>query len=147
MGFSLTGTHVIFFVTSVVIAGTVSAAFMAVIMNTTISLSDRGDRMQEQLDTEFKIINDNENIPNEDNHFQFYLKNIGRNNIITTNVTYQLFVDGDLISMTNYYFSNDSFYPGDVVTIYIANTEISSGDHILKIVGPLALSDEFMFTI
>ena len=147
MGFSLTGTHVIFFVTSVIIAGTVSAAFMAVIMNTTISLSDRGDRMQEQLDTEFKIINDNENIPNEDNHFLFYLKNIGRNNIITTNVTYQLFVDGDLISMKNYYFSNDSFYPGDVVTIYIANTEISSGDHILKIVGPLALSDEFMFTI
>lgn len=147
MGFSLTGTHVIFFVSSVIIAGTVSAVFMAVIMNTTISLSDRGDRMQEQLDTEFKIINDNENIPNEDNYYLFYLKNIGRNNLITTNVTYQLFVDGDLISMKNYYFSNDSFYPGDVVTIYIANAEISSGDHILKIVGPLALSDEFMFTI
>ena len=147
MGFSLTGTHVIFFVSSVVIAGTVSAAFMAVIMNTSTSLSDRGDRIQEQLDTEFKIINDNENIPNVNNYYRFYLKNIGRNNLITTNETYQLFVDGDIISIENYYFSNDSLYPGDVVTIYVANTEISSGEHTLRIVGPLAIDDEFEFTI
>jgi flagellar protein FlaG len=147
MGFSLTGTHVIYFVASVTIAGAVSGVFMSVTMNINTSLSDRGNRIQEQLDTEFKIINDNENIPNLNNYYHFYLKNIGGNNLITTNETIHLFVDGDIISRGNYYFSNDSILPGNINTIFIADIEISPGDHTLKAVGPQAIEDKFTFTI
>ena len=58
MGFSLTGTHIVFFITSVIIASAVSGVFIAVTTNITNSYSERGDRVQEQLDTDFQIIND-----------------------------------------------------------------------------------------
>ena len=147
MGFSLTGTHVIFFIASVIVAGTVSGVFIAVTTNVSTSLSERADRVQEQLDTEFKIINDPDNIPTSVNDYLFYLKNIGGKRLTTTNETFQLFVDGDIIFTANYNFSDDSIQPGEVATIYVANSEISSGDHTLRIVGPRAIEDEFTFTI
>ena len=147
MGFSLTGSQVIFFVVSVIVAGAVSGVFMAVSLDINDSLSERGDRVQEQLDTEFKIINDNENIPNLNGKYRFYLKNVGKGNLIVTNETFQLFVDGDLISTESYNFSDETVWPGDVTIIYVLNTEISEGDHNLRLVGPQAVEDEFEFKI
>ena len=147
MGFSLTGSQVIFFVVSVIVAGAVSGAFMAVSLDINDSLSERGDRVQEQLDTDFKIINDNENIPNVNGRYRFYLKNVGKGSLIATNETIQLFVDGDLISTENYNFSDESVWPGDITTIYVLNTEILGGDHNLRLVGPQAVEDEFEFKI
>jgi len=147
MGFSLTGTHVIFFIAAVIVASAVSGVFIAVTMNVSTSLSERGDRIQEQLDTDFKIINDNENVPNVSGHYRFYLKNIGGKKLITTNETFQLFIDGDIILTANYNFSDTSIKTGEVTTIYVDNSEISSGDHTLRVVGPQAIEDEFTFTI
>ncbi len=147
MGFSLTGTHVIFFVASVIVAGTVSGIFMAATNNISTSLSDRGDRIQEQLDTEFTIINDPQNIPNISGYYRFYLKNIGRNTLQTTNQTVHLFIDGDIIDIAKYNFSDDTIFPNEVTTIYIANTEIITGDHTLRVVGPQAIDDEFVFSL
>jgi flagellar protein FlaG len=147
VGFSLTGAHVIFFVASTIVAGAVSGVFMAVTMNINSGLSEKGNRLQEQLDTEFKIINDNDNIPNINNRYHFYLKNIGNRKIITTNETLQLFVDGDIISKLSYNFSDDYVSPEDIIIIYVDDSEISAGDHTLKVVGPLAIDDEFTFTI
>ncbi|MBN2066574.1 MAG: flagellar protein G [Candidatus Thermoplasmatota archaeon] len=147
MGFSLTGTHVIFFIASVIVAVTVSGIFMAATNNISTSLSDRGGRIQEQLDTEFTIINDPQNIPNISGYYRFYLKNVGRNTLQTTNQTFQLFIDGDIIAITNYNFSDETISPGEVTIIYIANTEASAGDHTLRVVGPQAIDDEFVFSL
>jgi flagellar protein FlaG len=147
LGFSLTGTHVIFFIASVIAAGAVSGVFLTVITDVSNSFSDRGDRVQEQLDTEFEIINDNDNIPSANGYYTFYLKNIGGKKLITTNDTFQVFIDGDLIAKANYYFSADSVLIGDIVTMYIITTEISTGDRIMRVVGPQAIEDEFTFTI
>ena len=147
MGFSLTGTHVIFFVAAVIAAGAVSGVFLAVVNDVSNSLSERGDRVQEQLDTEFEIINDPDNIPTGVSDYLFYLKNIGGKKLITTNTTFQVFVDGDMVAITNYNFSDDSIQIGDVATLYIAQSEISAGDRTLRVVGPLAIEDEFTFTI
>ncbi len=147
MGVSVSGTHVIFFIVSMIIAGSVSGVFIAVITNVSTSLSERGDRVQEQLDTDFKIINDNENIPDVNGYYRFYLKNIGGKKIITTNETFQIFVDGDIISTTKYNLSVNNIKIGEVATIYVLNSEISSGDHTLRVVGPQAIEDEFAFTI
>ena len=147
MGFSLTGAHVIFFVAAVIAAGSVSGVFIAITMNVSTSLSDRGGRIQEQLDTDFKIINDPENIPASGSDYVFYLKNIGGKKLSTTNETFQLFVDGEIIATANYNFSNESIQPSKYTKIYVAQSAISSGDHTLRVVGPLAVEDEFTFTI
>lgn len=149
MGFSITGTHVIFFVASVLVAGTVSGVFIAITTNISSSLAQQGDRIQEQLDTEFCIINDPENIPlsGDNNYRLFYLKNVGGKKLVTTNETFHLFIDGDIISKGDYNFSENTIQPADLTTIYVTQTLISSGAHVLRIVGPQAVEDEFVFEI
>lgn len=149
MGFSLSGAHVIFFIGAVVVAGTVSGIFIAITMNVSTSLSERGDRLQEQLDTEFKIINDPDNIPlsGDSNYRIFYLKNIGISNIPTSNITFQLFIDGEIVSQANYNFTDTNIRPGEYTSIYVLQSLISAGDHTIRVIGPLAIHDEFTFEI
>lgn len=147
MGFSLTGTQVIFFIASVIIASAVSGIFYAVINDVSNSFSERGERLKEQLDIEFKIINDPNNISSSGSYYLFYLKNIGGREITTTNETFNLFIDGEIVITDNYYFSENSTEPEKVCTIYVVSTELSSGYHTLRIVGPQAVEDEFNFTI
>jgi len=147
MGFSLTGTHVIYFIASVIIAGVVSGVLIAATSDISSSLSLLGDDIQDELDYEFAIINDPNNIPNVSGNFRFYLKNIGRKELPTTTSIFNLFIDGDLIATTNYSFEDTSIQVGEVTTIYIINSEISSGNHILRVVGPLDIDKEFAFKI
>ncbi|MCX6670891.1 MAG: flagellar protein G [Euryarchaeota archaeon] len=144
MGFSLTGTHVIFFVAAVIVAGMVSGVFIAVTMNVTTSLSNRGDRVTEQLNTDFDIINDPNIIPMTGSYYSFYLKNIGGMRLTTTNQTFQVFIDGELIGIPQYYFENTSIPIEGITTLYV-NTTLVSGDHTLRIVGPQAVDKEFAF--
>jgi flagellar protein FlaG len=144
MGFSLTGTHVIFFIAAVIVAGMVSGVFIAVTMNVTTSLSDRGDRVKEQLDTDFAIINDPNTIPINGAYYIFYLKNIGGAKLTTTNQTFQVFIDGELIAIEHYYFGNTSI-PADAVTNLYVNTTLTLGDHTLRVVGPQAVDKDFTF--
>jgi flagellar protein FlaG len=144
MGFSLTGTHVIFFIASIIAAGMVSGVFIAVTMNLTTSLSDRGDRVQEQLSTDFTIINDPNTIPLSGAYYIFYMKNIGGVKLATTNQTFQVFLDGELIAVANYYFSDTSISIGEVTNLYV-NATIAVGDHTLRVVGPQAVEDTFTF--
>lgn len=146
MGFSLTGTHVIFFIASVIVAGTVSGVFIAVTMNVTTGLSEKGDRVKQQLDTDFAIINDPETIPKTGNYYIFYLKNIGGAKLATSNETFHAFIDGDIIAQTKYYFSTTSLSIDGVTNLYI-NRTLALGDHTLRVVGPQAIEDEFIFTI
>ena len=147
MGFSLTGTHVVFFIASVIVASAVSGVFVAVTNDVTTSFSDRGGRVEEQLNTEFKIINDPKNIPASGNFYQFYLKNIGGKEIATSNETFNIFIDGEIIVTANYTFSDNSVQPDKITTMSIDNGDIYTGDHTLRIVGPQAVEDEFIFTI
>jgi len=147
MGFSLTGTQVIFFVASVIIASAVSGVFIVVINDVSNSLSERGERVQDQLDYEFAIINDPNNIPSEGSNYLFYLKNIGGKKISTTNSTFTIFIDGELVAVANYNFSDNSINPDEVTTMYIVTSEIDAGDSTLRVVGPRDIDDEFTFTI
>jgi flagellar protein FlaG len=147
MGFSLTGAHVIFFVAAAIVASAVSGVFIAITMNVSTSLTERGDRIQEQFDTDFKIINDPANIPTSGTNYIFYLKNIGGKKLSTTNETIQLFIDGDIIVPANYNFSDVYIQPSKYTKLYVAQATISTGDHTLRVVGPLAVDDEFNFTI
>ena len=147
MGFSLTGTHVIYFIASVIIAGIVSGIFIAVTSDISSSLNILGEDVQDKLDYDFAIINDPDNIPNVSGNFRFYLKNIGRKELPTTTSIFNLFIDGELITTSNYSFEDNSIQIGEVTTIYIVNSEISPGNHNLRVVGPQDIDDEFAFEI
>jgi flagellar protein FlaG len=99
------------------------------------------------LDTEFKIISDPDNIPTSGSNYVFYLKNIGGSELSTTNTTFNAFIDGEIVVVANYNFSDTSIKAEEVTTLYIAGSEISAGDHTLRVVGPQAIEDEFTFTI
>lgn len=147
MGFSLTSTQVIFFIASVIVAGAVSGVFIAVTQDITNSFSERGERVKEQLDIEFTIINDPNNIPSSGGNYLFYIKNIGAVKIPTTNETFNLFVDGEFVVIADYNFADTSLQNEQVTTLYIATSAISAGDHALRVVGPHAISAEFAFKI
>jgi archaeal flagellar protein FlaG len=147
MGFSVTGSHVVIFIASVIAAGAVSGVFMAVTYGINSSLSERGARVQELLDTEFVIINDPENIPSTASDYIFYLQNIGAKQLVTTTDTFTLFIDGEITTTNNFNFSDDKIKQGEISNLYIDNSMIATGDHILRVVGPQAVDDEFIFTI
>ena len=147
MGLSLSGTHVILFIISVILASTVSGVLVAVTTDVSTSLSERGDRLQNQLDTDFEIINDPYHIPTSGSDYLFYLKNTGDIRIITTNETFQILVDGIIISEVKYNFSKEYIYPGDVVMMYVDNSEILLGDHTMRIIDLQGNEDEFTFNL
>lgn len=146
MGFSVTGSHVVIFIASVIAAGAVSGVFMAVTFGINSSFSERGDRIQELLDTDFIIINDPENIPTSAGDHLFYLQNIGSNQLATSNETFTMFIDGEFIALSNFNFSVTKIKQGEISTMYVDSSVISSGDHTLRIVGPQGVEDEFIFT-
>jgi flagellar protein FlaG len=147
MGFSLTGSHIVFFIAAVSIAGIVSGVFVGIITDITGSFSDKGERLTGEIDTDFLIINDPEYIPDTGGNYVFYLKNIGDERILTDNETFQLFVDGDLIPNTNYSLSPDHIFYSEVAEIRVDNATISTGSHQLRVVGPYGLADIFQFTV
>jgi archaellum component FlaG (FlaF/FlaG flagellin family) len=147
MGFDLTATTVIFFIASVIVASAVSGVFISVSNKIDKSLSEKLDNMKEQIDTEFMIINDNEEIPIETGYYLFYLKNIGDNDLFTTNETFQILIDGIILSKTSYYFSAEYIQPGEIATINVDTGVIPPGDHNLIVVGAVGIKKEFIFKI
>ena len=149
MGFTLTSVSVMYFIVIVIISSIVSGIIVTVATDTDTSMCEREERIQNELDIDFIIINDPFHIPLSDNgnYRLFYLKNIGEKKFVTTNDTFQIFINGKIIPKTNYNFSINILESGKVTNLYIKSNEISYGDHILRIIGPQALNDEFVFTI
>ena len=48
---------------------------------------------------------------------------------------------------SDYNFTETSIQPSEYATIYVLQSLITSGDRTLRIVGPMAIEDEFTFTI
>lgn len=147
MGFSVTGSHVVFFIASVIAAGAVSGVLLAVTFNLNSSFTERGERAQEILDTKFAVINDPEHIPQNGTNYVFYLKNLGGKQMVTTGETFTVFVDGELVPSMLYSFSVERIRPGEISTLYIDSTLIHTGVRKLRLVGPQSIYDEFIFMI
>jgi len=147
MGFSVTGSHVIFFVASVIVAGAVSGVFIAVSMNLTGTFQDKAERLETHLETDFAIINDPRSIPHQNGSYIFYVKNIGSNRLICSNQTCQAFIDGVIIDQSAYHFNTESLYPDDYAELYIINSTITTGYHTLRLVAQSACEDTLIFTI
>jgi flagellar protein FlaG len=147
IGFSLTGSHIIFFVAAVIVAGAVSGIFIVVTTSISGSLHDNGERVVDSLNTDFSIINDPAMIPQSAGSYIFYVKNLGSNRLITTNDSFQIFIDGEIIPVANYTFTNTSIFPLEYTQMLIDSKKLTTGFHTMKLVGPSDKDDEFIFQI
>jgi len=147
MGFSLAGSHVVFFVASLIVAGAVSGVLIAVSLDISSDITKKGEQIQEELNTEFTIINDADAIPTQEGNYVFYLLNTGQNALVTSNQTFHLFIDGEIIATADYSFNTESTRARDVCELYITTSAVSAGDHTLRVVSPVAVDNEFIFTI
>jgi flagellar protein FlaG len=134
-------------VAAVIVAGAVSGIFIVISTSISGSLHENGERVIDTLDTDFSIINDPESIPLSGSSYVFYVRNIGSNRLITTNDTFHVFVDGQIVGHQNYSFLNTSIFPSEYTELYIDSSLLSAGFHSMKLVGPCAKDDEFIFEI
>lgn len=99
MGFSVSTTHLIFFIASVVIASVLVGVLSAAVYNIQSGIDARGDTLGENLKTDIEIINDPNNMTqiysDTDNYnLTIYVKNIGRCQLDRDDVN--VIVDGRL---------------------------------------------------
>jgi len=140
MGMSTSATHIIFFIASVVIAASFVGIAATAIINISEGIEDRGDMVAKQLSADFQVINDPERVSN--NPVVLYLKNTGKVPLSTSHIT--ILIDGD--SIDSFTVSSDLWMPGDTVTLTI-NVNLSSGEHVVKIVLEDGLATTFYFEV
>ncbi len=137
-------SHIILFITTVLIASSVSAVTFVTIQKMTIDLEFRGKAISEYLATDFEIINDPSKIPYIDGAYVFYIKNTGNTIIPFTNDTITVLIDGSAITdfTTNVY----SLNPGDVGEIRLYTT-LDSGNHRITVVLHNGISKSLDFKV
>ena len=128
-------------------AVSVASGMAAVHLACSSILQKRVERIRPKKIKDLLPQNDPDNIPTEGSNYLFYLKNIGERKIPTTNDTFTIFIEGDLVVKANYNFSDTSIKKEEHTTLYVNNAEISTGDQTLRVVGPQDIVDEFTFTI
>ncbi|NPA75572.1 MAG: flagellar protein G [Euryarchaeota archaeon] len=140
MGLSTSATHIIFFIASVVIAGGFIGVAASVIVNITNGVQDRGNMIAQQLSEDFTVINDPQRMSN--NPVVFYLKNTGKTVLSTAHIT--VLIDGVAVNSTVN--TTEPWKPGQVI-ILTANVDLSSGDHVAKIILQDGLAKTFQFEV
>jgi len=124
----------------VVIAASFVGIAATAIINISEGIEDRGDMVAKQLSADFQVINDPERVSN--NPVVLYLKNTGKVPLSTSHIT--ILIDGD--SIDSFTVSSDLWMPGDTVTLTI-NVNLSSGEHVVKIVLEDGLATTFYFEV
>ncbi len=148
MGAGTSATELIFFITSVVIAlSVVGGVFLNIESISTASVI--GSRtLTEQLRTDITIINDPDQIPYSSNHYTFYVKNTGNQELGTQYVN--VIIDGTIISessLNKTIVNGDSmWFQGDILSIN-ATTSLGTGNHNIRIITENGVEDTFSFRI
>jgi len=140
MGLSTSATHIIFFIASVILAASFVGVAASAIINLSNGIEDRGDMLANQLSADFKIINDPERMSN--NPLILYLKNTGKVPLSTQHIT--VLIDG--IDVDNCTVNKDTWLPGETITLTV-QVNLSSGDHVVKVVLENGISDTFYFKV
>lgn len=135
-------SELIMFIVAVLVAGSVAGALAYVTTDIAHGMNDRGAMLADQLRTDFAIINDPNNIPQDNNGaYMFYIKNIGKTKIPFTSDAVQVFIDGQIITGATFTDVNGnsitSLDPYEVGVIHINPTGTpleTSGYHKILIV-------------
>ncbi|MCD4800247.1 MAG: flagellin, partial [Methanococcoides sp.] len=145
-------THMIFFITAILIAMTVVAIMTSNVQSLTSSSASSSKVLSEQLKTDITIISDPELIPYEatTKEYTFYAKNTGRTELDTEYM--DILIDGLYVypdDLDISLFDQDVLWrPGYLLMINVTVTEeLSDGDHRLLIAAENGKSDSMDFRI
>ncbi|KCZ71134.1 putative archaeal flagellar protein G [Candidatus Methanoperedens nitroreducens] len=146
MGADTSATHIIFFITSVVIALSVTGAIFLNIQSLTSAANAGSKTLSEQLKTDITIINDPENIPYSGNYYTFYVKNTGKEDLLTDYIT--ILINGVVVSDANLdktiIGGGVMWRTGDVLMIN-ATVTLASGSHNIRVITGNGIEDSFNF--
>lgn len=143
-------THMIFFITTVIIAMSVVLILSANVQSITGATSSSSKVLSDQLKTDITIISDPELIPYDGvDGYTFYAKNTGKSELSLTYV--DVIIDGTLLSPSNVTLSlmdeGTLWSTGDVLVITaITNPDpLGSGDHRIRVIAENGKSDSMSF--
>ncbi|MFO8110774.1 MAG: hypothetical protein R6U17_09710 [Thermoplasmata archaeon] len=145
MGFSISSTHLVFFIMSMVAASVVAGAFIQTSFSVRDSIVDTEAVVSEGMRTNIDIINDPKNVPNDP--LLIYVKNTGSTSFNVSNIDVLVngtYVSSPAISIVG---SNDTVWrPMEVITIEI-DIELPQGDHWVKVRAGSRADDDLKFSI
>ncbi|WP_457752873.1 flagellar protein G [Thermococcus sp.] len=132
-------SELILFIVAVIVAGTVAGALAYVTNDISNNMKARGEALADQMQIDFAIINDPENIPTSGGGYLFYIKNIGRETFPFNNESVHVFIDGNIIPPSNLTFLDlnnnpiSSLQPYQVGIINVTTT-LTSGQYYKLVV-------------
>jgi flagellar protein FlaG len=139
---SVSVSHMILFIASIVIAASVAGVFTDSISQVSQAIDDRGLSVSENVRTDIEVISDSGSAAVYDettNNVTIYVKNTGSQRLRAENQGIDVLVDGQYeadftVSLLN---GADTWGPGDVVRLDIEPNDgsgLGSGDHRLKVI-------------
>lgn len=148
MGAGTSATHMLFFITSVIIALSVTGALFLNVQSLSSAATISSKALSEQLRTDITIINDPELIPNSSVAYTFYIKNTGKEDLFTNYIT--VIIDGAVVpegNLNKTVIGGDAvWHTGDVLSIN-ATVTLGSGTHKLRVITDNGIEDDFEFRI
>ena len=143
-------THMIFFIAAVILAMGVVSVLSTNVQSISGATTVGSKVMSDQLRTDITIINDPNEVPYINNeNYTFYVKNTGRSelNIDFVNVI----LDGILIQSNNQDVAvldgGAVWRSGDVLGVNVTTSQLSSGDHSVRVVSENGKSDSMNFIV
>ncbi len=144
MGFSISSTHLVFFLASMLVASTLAGLFITSTNSISNGITEKENALTRKMKTDIEIINDPNNVPNDP--LVIYVKNIGSTSLNKTDV--DVLVNGTLanspdISLID---GNDNIWdPTEVIKIEM-DIALPSGDNWVKVVAANQAEDTFSFS-
>ncbi len=145
MGFSISSSHLVFFLASMVVASTLAGVFITSTDTISNAIRSREDSLSERMKSDISIINDPNNMPNDP--LTVYVKNTGSTRMNMTDV--KILVNGTLQQTSSIQLvdSDDNYWsPTDVIKVEV-DINLPAGDHWLKVVASHQSEDTLEFTI
>ena len=150
MGADTSATHLIFFITAMVIATGVVGVIFSNVNAVTDSTASASRMLSEKMKTDITIINDPSNIPTSgSNVYIFFVKNTGRTNLAPEYV--DVIIEGIFINESDMVKTVESggivWDQGDVLQIDVTFAGMGTGDKTIRVITENGIDDSLDFTV
>lgn len=144
MGFSISSTHLVFFLASMLVASTLAGVFIATTDSISDGIVEKENSISKRLKTDINIINDPNHVPNDP--LTIYVKNTGSTKLNKTDVN--ILVNGTLQdSVTKTVVDGGPIWEQNEVLKIEVNKNLPAGDHWIKVIVGNDVQDTFEFSI
>lgn len=139
---SVSASHLILFIASVVIAAGVAGTFTNSVGQLSSAIGDQGVDVSEDVRTDVEIISDSGSSVYDGTNLTLLVKNTGSNTLPPDGDSLDIIVDGQYrTDVSIEVLDGPSWTPGNVARVNVT-TSLSSGDHRVKLI---ANGDEEVF--